>query len=241
MPVAQAVSVQRLAGHRLQQPDARGPGITRQLGEQRQAAAVGRAARVAGNRQARRRKAAELFEQLVARLAAVEDAGVAYRCWQGGWPWAFVVQFQADQQGAIAVFFADATDNLRQGIRRGIVDAQAFAAGHQGITQLTVAGQVEVQLQARPATAPAPQAQGGKQQARDDAIHQQYPEQPAGPGLAGQFQCRLSVAAGADHGHVRHTEAEQRRQGTQGLGQGHEGVGAKNGGFPDKAITPGRQ
>ncbi|MNE81995.1 hypothetical protein D3C80_1786830 [compost metagenome] len=49
----------------------------------------------------------------------------------------------------------------------------------------------------------------------------------------------MAVATGADHVDVRHIEAEQGRQGAEGLGQADEGVGAENGGLPDETVTPG--
>ena len=64
-PVAETGTVQRFAGRCLQQPDPGGAGVARQFGDQREAAAIRRASRVAGDQQARRRETAELFEQFV--------------------------------------------------------------------------------------------------------------------------------------------------------------------------------
>src|SRR3990167_866559 len=66
MPVAQALGVQRLARWCLQQPYAGVGGAACQLGDQRQAATVGRAARVTGDGQARGWETAELLQQFVA-------------------------------------------------------------------------------------------------------------------------------------------------------------------------------
>ena len=66
VPVFQARAVQGLARWCLQQPDASRRRAARQLADQRQGAAVRRAARVDGDGQARRREATELVEQALA-------------------------------------------------------------------------------------------------------------------------------------------------------------------------------
>lgn len=66
VPIAQALGIEGLARCSLQQPDTGCAGIARQFGEQRQAAAVRRAAWVAGDGQACRWEAAELLQQPVA-------------------------------------------------------------------------------------------------------------------------------------------------------------------------------
>ena len=124
---------------------------------------------------------------------------------------------------------------------RGIADAQAFAGRHQAFAQLRIAGQVQIQVQGRLAGFPAPQTKPGEQQARHNAVDQQHAHQPGGPGLASAFDVQRGIATGADHFHGRHAEPEQGRQRTEGLGHGDKGIGAENGGFPDKAIAPGRQ
>src|SRR3990167_7475223 len=78
VPVAQAGAVQCFARRRWQQPDSGGAGRARQFAEQPQAAAVRRAAWVAGDQQACRGKATELIEQLLALLTAVDHPGIAY-------------------------------------------------------------------------------------------------------------------------------------------------------------------
>ncbi|MNL23268.1 hypothetical protein D3C87_1446470 [compost metagenome] len=87
---------------------------------------------------------------------------------------------------------------------------------------------------------PAPQAKQREQQARQNAVDQQYAHQPGGPGLAGTFDVQCGVATGADHLLGRHTETEQGRQCAEGLGYGDKGVGTEDGGFPDEAIASGR-
>src|SRR5450830_2140802 len=107
VPVAEAVGIQRLAGWRLQQPDPGRAGAAGQFGDQPEAATVRRAPRVAGNCQARRREAGQLFEEFVPRLAAVEDTGVLDGFRQGRRPGALVVQFDGHQQGTFALQGAD--------------------------------------------------------------------------------------------------------------------------------------
>src|SRR5471032_27596 len=112
VPVTEPCGVKRFTGRRLQQPDSRGAGTAGQLGNQRQAAAIRRPPWVAGNGQTGRGKAAELFQQFVARLSAVENAGVAHRfrqCWR---PWALLVQLDGHQQRAVALQVADAAFDL---------------------------------------------------------------------------------------------------------------------------------
>ncbi|CRM90391.1 hypothetical protein [Pseudomonas sp. 22 E 5] len=152
-----------------------------------------------------------------------------------------VVQFDGNQQGAVAFQFTDAAADVVQLLGRGIVDPKAFAARHQTLAQLAVAGQVEVQAQGGAPAFPAPQAQQREDQAGQQAIDQQHADQPGGPGLAGAFDIQGGVAAGADHLDGRHIEAQQSRQGAEGLGDGDEGVGTENGGFPHEAVAAGSE
>src|SRR5450830_31877 len=159
VPIAQALGVQCLAGRSLQQPHTGGGGAACQLGDQRQAATVGRAPWVASDGQARGRETGELFQQFVARFAAVEDAGVFHAGRQFGRPGVLIVEFDGDQQRAVALQFTDASCDVVQLFGRGVVDAQSFTAGHQAFAQLAVAGQVEVQAQGGAPAFPAPQAE----------------------------------------------------------------------------------
>lgn len=107
----------------------------------------------------RRGEAAELFEQFVARFAAVEHAGVGYALRQGRWPGLPIVQLQAHQQGAAAAAVQLPGFELRECFWGRVLYADPLAAWHQRFTQLRIAGQVEVQGQPLAALAPAPQAQ----------------------------------------------------------------------------------
>src|SRR5690606_16110621 len=237
VPVSQALAVQRFAGRRLQQPYTGHRGAARQFAQQRQGAAIRRAARVAGNQQARRWKSGQLVEQAPALFAVVEYAGIGDTLGQCGRPSSAGIQLDGHQHGAVGVFGMAAGVGQRQGVWRRVADAQAFAGWVQAFAQQRVAGGGEVQVQASNAVLPAPQAKQAEQQARQQAIHQQHAEQPAGPGLAGAFLGQSSSATGADLFNARQAETEQRRQGAQRLGQGNEAVAAKNGRFPDEAVA----
>ena len=150
-----------------------------------------------------------------------------------------VVEFDGDQQRTVALQLAHAAADLVQVFGCHIVDPKALAAGHQAFAQLGVAGQVEVQAQRCTPAFPAPQAQQGEDQSRQQAVDQQHAHQPGGPGLAGAFDIQRGVAAGADHLHGGHIETEQSRECAKGLGHGDKGIGAENGGFPHKPVAAG--
>src|SRR5690606_7099111 len=236
-PVLQA---RGLGVHR-QQPD---PGLhraARQLAEQRQGASIRRAARVAGQQQACGRAPGQALQQLAALFAIVQHAGVAHARWQGRRPGVGGVQLDAGQQMAVGRGVEGAGPGLGQGIRGGVLDAEPLAGRLQALAQQQVAGGIQGQAQPTQAGPPAPQAQEPEQQARQDAVHQQPAQQPAGPGLAGGLVGQRGVAAGADLGDVRQAETEQGGQRAEALGQGHEAVGAEQGGFPDEAVAAGGQ
>src|SRR5690606_25713555 len=86
VPVSQALAIQRFAGRRLQQPYTGHRGAARQFAQQRQGAAIRRAARVAGNQQARRWESGQLVEQTPPLLAVVENAGIGDALGQCGRP-----------------------------------------------------------------------------------------------------------------------------------------------------------
>ncbi len=180
-----------------------------------------------------------MFQQFVARFTAVEDAGVFHAGRQFGRPGVLIVEFDGDQQRAVALQFTDATGDVVQLFGRGVVDAQPFTAGHQAFAQLAVAGQVEVQAQGGAPAFPAPQAEQREDQSGQQAVHQQHADQPGGPGLASAFDVQGGIAAGADHLDRWHVEAQQRGKAAQGLGHGDKGVGAEDGGFPHKTIASG--
>ncbi|VVN48417.1 hypothetical protein PS639_06031 [Pseudomonas fluorescens] len=173
-------------------------------------------------------------------FAAVEDAGIAHGFRQLWRPLALIVQLDGHQQRAIAWQVTGAVFNLMQVFRGGIADAQAFAGGHQPFAQLGIAGQVQIQMQGGLAGFPAPPAEQRQQQARQYTVDQQHPHQPRRPGLAGAVDIQRGIATGADHLHGGHAEPEQRRQCSQGLGHGDEGLATEDSGFPDEAVTPGR-
>src|SRR5690606_34559193 len=241
VPVGQAGTVERLAGRRRQQPDACGAGAAGQLAEQGQAAAIRRAAWVAGNGQALRRVAGQLLQQQAALFAAVDDAGVGNAGGQPGWPTAAVVQLDAEQKRAVALTRVHACLRLVQGTGGGIAHAQAFAVGLQALAQQAVARQLNVQAQGALAGPPTPQAQQRQQQAWQQTVDQQHTDQPAGPALPCGFADQDAVATGADQLGGRQAEAQQGGQGADGLGQGNERLAAQDGGFPDKTVTPGGQ
>ncbi|MNY50586.1 hypothetical protein D3C86_1861010 [compost metagenome] len=97
-----------------------------------------------------------MFEEFVPRFTAVEDAGVADVFRQLRWPRAIIVQFDGDQQRAIALLFTDATFHAMKLCWRGIADAEAFAGRHQPFAQLRIAWQVQIQTQGRFPGFPAP-------------------------------------------------------------------------------------
>ncbi|MCY1184243.1 hypothetical protein D9M73_249210 [compost metagenome] len=106
------------------------------------------------------------------RLATVEDAGVTdvFRQWR--WPRALVVQFDGDQQRAVALLLGDTVFHAVQLRRCRIADTEALAGGHQAFAQLRVTGQVQIQAQRRLPCLPAPQAKQREQQARQNAVDQ---------------------------------------------------------------------
>lgn len=241
VPVAQAGRVQRLAGRRRQQPDACFRGGARQFAEQRQGAAIRRAARVAGDQQARGRLAAQLLEQGAALAALVEDAGIGHAGRQRRRPGPAVVQFHRHQQGALAGGLGMAGLRLVQLRRCRIADTEALAGGQQAFAQAAIAGLLEVEVQVVQAVLPADQAQQGEQRARQQAVDHEHAEQPAGPGLPRRLAADHRLAAGAQQFQVRLRETEQCGQRAEGLDQGGEAVHRQQGGFPDEAVAAGGQ
>ena len=165
MPVAQAPSVQRLAGCCLQQPDPVAPALRARSAS---SARLPRSGERRGSQAMARRAGGKRLSCSSRRLrdSRLSSTPASVTLGAGGVARLLVVQFQAHQQGALLAL-CNARRRTLATPRGRVLHADAR---HQRFAQLGVTRQAQVQGQALAALAPAPQAQPGQQHAGQQAI-----------------------------------------------------------------------
>src|SRR5690606_31537936 len=201
-------------------------------------AAVGRQARVADEKQVRRRRAQERADAgaVFPAVAAAEIHHVVRQL--GRRPVQAVPQLVGQHRGPSAGsrHRGGGTD-CAVDRRRGAVDAQVGVRGQQPLAQIQPARQAGVHGQSGQAPAQVQDAGGQCQQPRQQAPDEHASDQPQGPfGLDTGGQ-RLRAQAGGDQGIAGRLEAQQAGHAAQYPGHADEHIRRQQGGFPMERIV----